>query len=424
LIVKALTFMALCWATGLGSAAMELDGKVVCGYQGWFRTPDDGSDNGWHHYTQGNTIAPGHCGIDLWPDVRELPEADRVATLFRHPDGSPAQVFSSVRPSTAALHFQWMQDYGIDGIFLQRFAVTLKDPRYAKPMDQVLRSCQENAAQTKRGWALMYDLSGASKTDFALLQRDWTRLRTEEGITDAKKNPTYFHHRKKPVIGLWGLGFNDRDPMLKEWRDLLTFFKAPENGGCSIVLGVPAWWRTGERDAIKDPALLELIAMADVVSPWNIGRFATPEQAAQHVEDTGKADIDWCRKNDLSFLPVVFPGFSWTNLSKQRGKDVPLNQIPDSVAVSFGNKSPLIMKPVPPCFTWPCLMNLMKEPPFSKSARIHPREQVPLSPKKMCPVITTSASLAKQVPCFVAHQSKHAREFPFRERTGYCRSFL
>ena len=57
-----------------------LEGKVMCGYQGWFRVPDDGSENGWHHYAPGRTFEPGKCNIDLWPDVRELPAADRFPT--------------------------------------------------------------------------------------------------------------------------------------------------------------------------------------------------------------------------------------------------------------------------------------------------------------------------------------------------------
>src|SRR5436190_8855633 len=89
-----------------------LEGKVMCGYQGWFRVPDDGSNNGWFHYGGGRSFEPGKCNIDLWPDVRELPAEDRFATPFKFADGSTAEVFSSVRPATVALHFKWLKEYG------------------------------------------------------------------------------------------------------------------------------------------------------------------------------------------------------------------------------------------------------------------------------------------------------------------------
>jgi hypothetical protein len=41
-----------------------------------------------------------------------------------------------------------------------------------------------------------------------------------------------------------------------------------------------------------------------------------------------EADAKWCREHGKDYLPVVFPGFSWRNLSKMRGVDAPLNAIP------------------------------------------------------------------------------------------------
>ena len=302
-----------------------LDGKVMCGYQGWFRTPDDGSRSGWQHYG-GRNFEPGHCNIDLWPDVRELPAADRIPTDFKFADGTAAEVFSSVRPSTVAVHFQWMKDYGIDGVFLQRFAGTTRDEHLRTPQDGILDACRKSAQDTGRSWVLMYDLSGVTKDAAALVIADWKRLEAQFHLTDAAQNPAYLRHRGQPLVALWGCGFNDRPPMLDEWRTMIRFFK--DEAKCSLMLGVPAYWRTLDRDTITDPELHKLLTEADVISPWNVGRYDSPEGATRHAEKTTAADIAWCREHKLAFLPVAFPGFSWHNLSAGRGREQKLDAIP------------------------------------------------------------------------------------------------
>src|SRR3954454_13261356 len=57
-----------------------LTGKVMCGYQGWFTAPGDGSGKGWSHLASRGKFAPGSCCIDLWPDVSELSDTEKVRT--------------------------------------------------------------------------------------------------------------------------------------------------------------------------------------------------------------------------------------------------------------------------------------------------------------------------------------------------------
>ena len=320
--MRALLFLLLCRSLHAGG----LDGKVMCGYQGWFRVPDDGSGGGWHHYAPGGKFEPGSCHIDLWPDVRELPAAERFATPFKHPDGTVAEVFSSVRPAVVALHFKWMRDYGIDGIFLQRFAGTTRNERARQTMDGILDACRKSAQETGRSWVLMYDLSGVTKDASQIIIADWKRLEAQFHLTDAVQNPAYLRHREKPLVALWGCGFNDRPPMLDDWRTMVRFFK--EEAKCSLMLGVPAYWRTLDRDTIADPELHQLIAEADVLSPWNVGRYDSPEAAARHADQTTAADLTWCEERKLDCLPVAFPGFSWHNLSASRGREQKVDAIP------------------------------------------------------------------------------------------------
>src|ERR1700761_8356262 len=99
--------------------ASTLRGKVMCGYQGWFRCPGDASKLGWIHYARGGKLTPTALTFEMWPDMRELGKDDRFpAPGFTLPDGSPAELFSSDNAATVERHFEWMRDYGIDGVYL------------------------------------------------------------------------------------------------------------------------------------------------------------------------------------------------------------------------------------------------------------------------------------------------------------------
>ncbi|MFT6864215.1 MAG: hypothetical protein ACJAVK_002779, partial [Akkermansiaceae bacterium] len=87
-----------------------IQGRLLTGYQGWFRTPGDGSGMGFYHYKKGRKFEPGSCTIDIWPDLTGFAEDEKFETAFKHKDGSTAQVFSSMNPKTVNRHFKWMQD--------------------------------------------------------------------------------------------------------------------------------------------------------------------------------------------------------------------------------------------------------------------------------------------------------------------------
>src|SRR6476659_2451658 len=116
-----------------------LTGKVMCGYQGWFATPTDGLGRGWYHWAMDpNQFEPGHCKIDLWPDMRELDADERYATPFKLADGRAADVYSAQNEKTVLRHFKWMRDYGIDGVFVQRFIAETIHPIGLKQWNTVL----------------------------------------------------------------------------------------------------------------------------------------------------------------------------------------------------------------------------------------------------------------------------------------------
>ncbi len=289
--------------------------KVMCGYQGWFGVPGDGSSGrGWRHWTKRRgELEDGNAKVDLWPDVSDLSPADRFPTGFRLADGRPAEVFSSFRKTTVLKHFEWMEDYGIDGVFVQRFVNDLRNPSTLKHCNTVLENCRAGANLHGRAYAVMYDLSGLPAGHMDQVIEDWRALRREMVITE---DAAYLRHRGKPVVAVWGIGFNDgRKYTLAECRRLIEFLKNdPEVGGCTVMVGVPAHWRELNRDAVNDPMLLEIAGMADVISPWTVGRYVNPAGAVEYADTILKPDEAWCRERGIDYLPVIFPGFSWHNM--------------------------------------------------------------------------------------------------------------
>ncbi|MHC4994885.1 MAG: DUF6250 domain-containing protein [Planctomycetota bacterium] len=310
-----------------GVDTSTLTGKVMSGYQGWFSCEGDGAGVGWRHYSKGGRFEPGACTIDLWPDMSELDPDEKFATPFKHADGSTAHVFSSYLPKTVNRHFRWMREHDLDGVFVQRFASgTLSDDKFNR-VNTVLANCRAGANANGRAYALMYDLSGMREGQIDRVIDDFKLLVGKMGIGRDKNDKAYLHHKGKPVVAVWGLGFKDRRVTPTEWLKLIRFMKDDRAfGGFTVMLGVPTGWRRLERDCIDDPVVHDVIRLADIVSPWTVGRYRTPDEAREHAEKYWAPDRAWCDRNGKDYLPVVFPGFSWHNLKKEEGAR--LGQIP------------------------------------------------------------------------------------------------
>ncbi len=324
-----LGIILLCTTAALAAEPADgMAGKIFVGYQGWAAPVIEGTNIKWVHYGSGGKFEPGNSVVDLWPDVSDLAEADRVPTAFKHADGRVAQVFNPESPATVDKHFEWMKTYGIDGAMLQRFAVQTGRGRSAIHLEKVLDNVRKAAEHHGRSWAIMYDLSGLRKGGIkSIVMPDWKRLTGELKI---RQDKAYLKQNGKPVVVVWGIGFNDgRDYTLEECLELVKFLKSdPEAGGNTVILGVPYYWRTQTRDTLKDPLLHQIIAEADVVSPWAVGRYGAPAAMKKLQVEVLEPDIKWLNEKKLGYLPVIFPGFSWHNLMKGLGKDSPSDQIP------------------------------------------------------------------------------------------------
>lgn len=307
-------------------------GLVMCGYQGWFRAEGDGSNSGWGHYGIKGKFDQDHVKVDLWPDVTEYTKT--YTTTFNLADGSKAKVFSSWDKSTVDLHFKWMKDYGIDGVFMQRFYNVTRTAESRETGNVILGNALEASRKYNRAVAVMYDLSGLKPgEDCHSVMEDWKQLVDKLKVTSWDEKQTYLYHRGKPLVAIWGLGFPDRPYNIRNIGidKLIDFLKNdPDYGGCSVMLGVPSYFRDLNIDCLPDPYLHEIIQKADVIMPWMVQRF-TPllHMETERFSAQIKADLYWCRERQIDYAPCVYPGFSWYNLSKTEFGGVhPLNQIP------------------------------------------------------------------------------------------------
>ena len=305
----------------------------MCGYQGWFRARGDGSGEGWRHFGADGRFDPDHVTIDLWPDMSEYETS--YATPFTLEDGSQARVFSSWDASTIDLHFRWMSQYGVDGAFMQRFYDVTRNADSRGKGRVILGNAIEAADREGRAIAVMYDLSGmrANGDDCGTVIEDWKELVDELRMTSRGDTQPYLYHNGKPLVAIWGIGFTERPYDMHQIGidRLLDFLKDdPVYGGCSVMLGVPTYFRTLDRDCHPDPYLHKLIGNVDIVMPWMVGRFTplSPENAEKYQNHIER-DIAWCDSRGVDYAPVVYPGFSWRNLSQHEFDGLhPLNQTP------------------------------------------------------------------------------------------------
>ncbi len=309
----------------------SLHGVQIVGYQGWYDCPGDGAGVGWGHWfvAGSDTKDPNSIAFDEWPDTSELGPDERCLTDFKLPSGAPAYLFSNQNPKTVARHFRWMKDNDIDGAAMQRFTVSVSNNALRPHLDTVLRNARAGAEANRRGFFVMYDISGMSgAAALAAITQDWPHLTGDLHLTDS---PSYIHDRGKPVVGVWGLGFKDRKVTPDQATAIIHFLKTA-SVSATVLGGVPASWRnlgTDSRwpDASADTGWHAVYRSLDVISPWTVGRFRDDEGADNFGRSRMIPDLAEARRLGIDYMSVVFPGFSWHH-GAGRATNSPLNAIP------------------------------------------------------------------------------------------------
>jgi hypothetical protein len=325
-LLSVAAFLALALpAAANAEAAIDpttLKNKVLYGSQGWFDCPLTGTGN-WIHWSRGGTPAEGNMTVDAYPDLREFKAADLCPAGDFKIGTKQAYLFTSKTPAIVDAHFRWMQEYGLDGVYVQRF---VGETSWKKSTgDVVLKNIMKSAAAYGRVFAIEYDVSGASDAGFAdLIKKDWQYLVDELKVTSA---PGYLFEKGKPVVSVWGIGLTDNHPPADPAAaaSFISWFKtgAAEKYRAYYMGGTPSWWRLLNQDARTDPAWKAVYKSMDAIQPWAVGRYIDDAGIENWRKNAIVPDLAETKANGNFYMPVVFPGFSWKNLNAG-----PPNQIP------------------------------------------------------------------------------------------------
>src|SRR5258708_1319515 len=303
--------------------ASTMEHKLLMGYQGWFSCPGDGSNTGWFHWFKNDLPTTANFRVDMYPDAGELTPSERCATSMKYPNGDTAYLYSAYNPKTVMRHFQWMSQYGVDGVFLERFVSELALQNFFNQRNVVTQNVRSGAEAYGRVFAIEYDISNA-KTDPNLvseIETDWKYL---VDVLKVSESPSYLHHKGKPVLGIYGFGLNLYKATPQEAMELVNFFENNPDPKYQVTLmgGVPHSWRTLDQSSLTDPAWAKYYCALNVISPWTVGLFSTDAQV-DHYKLKMAADMARAQECGAEYMPVVFPGTAFHNTA-----GTPFNQIP------------------------------------------------------------------------------------------------
>jgi hypothetical protein len=282
-----------------GGSTGDVVGKVAVGYQGWFTAPNDGSglNPPWWHYTNDrNTPSPSDpTYIKSWPIMTDFTKT--YATGYANlGSGGAATLFSAYDASTVDAQVNWMQQNGIDTVALQRFN------DFPSVRNQVATNVRMAAEAHDRKFYIMYDISGWTtfNTD---IPNDWTN--TIVAQLKLTSSPAYAKQGGKPVICVWGLGYNGHPGTP---ADTLAFIQTMEQMGLYVIGGLPNDWRTADGTRWGQAGFLDAYNALNAISPWMVGVIGSDADSDNNRTQYNEGDVTYCQSHGIDYQPCVLPG--------------------------------------------------------------------------------------------------------------------
>jgi len=273
-----------------------IKGKVFAGYQGWA-----GSDDKWKHWFNDNKPDATHAHFEMIPSMDEYPHSTLRETDVKYTNGKKLSLYENGREGVVDLHFKWMQDYGLDGVFLQRFGSSGHNNDILKQVD---------AAAKKHGriYAVEWDIG--QRTDHS-----WDKKLMDDYSKNIKKyvrNPGYIKEKGKPVVAIFGIGLTSHTfATASAAKSLIQWL---QHQGLYVIGSGPYNWRTpGTKDATGGFEAVH--AQFDAIMPWAVGRYNNAGNFAKQ-QALIEADAETTSKRGQDYAPIAYAGYSYRDTNK------------------------------------------------------------------------------------------------------------
>ena len=285
--------------------ASTIQNKVLAGYQGW-----DGARNEWDHWSNdGKAPNPSSKNehFEMVPEMGEYPSDALHDTDFKYNgNGSVVKLYENAAAGVVDLHFQWMKDYGLDGVLIQRFVSEITKPGKALTQrNTILRQMDAAAEKHGRVYAMMWDISGTADGWDTDIKNDFKNY--VKNYTSSKQ---YLKEKGKPVVCIFGIGLHTEKASANSSLSMIRWLQAE---GLYVIGSGPYYWRTGGHDASSGFDAVH--AAFDAIMPWAVGRYNNVKDFQNKIPMIeGDAKLTSSRKQD--YAPIAYAGYSYRASNK------------------------------------------------------------------------------------------------------------
>jgi len=218
----------------------------------------------------------------------------------KYTNGKKLRLYENARKGVVDLHFKWMQDYGLDGIFLQRFGSTGHN-------NQILSQVDAAAEKYGRIYAVEWDIG--QRTDHS-----WDKKLKDDYSKNIKKyvhNSRYIKEKGKPVVVIFGIGLISHEfATASSAKALIQWLQGQ---GLYVIGSGPYYWRTGSKDASS--GFQSVHAQFDAIMPWSVGRYNDASHFARQ-QPLIEADVEETSKRGQDYAPIAYAGYSYRDTGK------------------------------------------------------------------------------------------------------------